>query len=299
MSNWEELIINNSPSEFIKNKINQSKAGKYIGILPVYWNTLGIYKKNKRAKRYDYDLENDFNNLSVNDDNQEIEIINTSKNSLIVEREFYYQQNNKDIYFPVYQFPNDITFTIREIKNKIKEWLSVDGFNNLEQDDFDIFRIYKMTGFHLFVVLLNYKQEQIFIETKIKSLNPKSKWVAASGIELLNLTDKEIINPFMKVSQYKHSLKTTFPYELNNSSNDIWRKPIKCMIDNDIIPYTIKWEEVIATLSNVIDSNPQEHMHLYFIANIIMIDNKNTNHNLFNKRNNIDNNQTDTKKKKL
>jgi hypothetical protein len=291
---WEELIIKNTPSEFIKNKINQNKGGKYIGILPVYWNTLGIYKKNKRNKHYDYNLEDDFNNLSIGNQDQEIETINTTKHSLIVEREFYYQKNNKDIYFPVYQFPDDITFTIREIKNKIKEWLSVDGFNNLDQDEFDIFRIYKMTGFHLFVVLLNHKQEQIFIETKIRSLNPKSKWVADSGIELLNLTDKEIINPFMKVSQYKHNLKTTFPYELNDFSNNIWCKPLKCMIDNDLISYTIKWEEIIATLSNIIDSNPQEHIDLYFIANIITVNNN----NLFNKRNNIEDTENNNKKQK-
>jgi hypothetical protein len=224
MSGWEELIIKNRASEYIKNKINQKKEnfnGKYIGILPVYWNTLGIYKKNKRNKYYCYDLENDFNNLSIVDDKEEIETINTSKDTLIVERDFYYQKNNKESYFPVYKFPEDVSFTIREIKNKIKEWLSVDGFTNLEQDDFDIFRIYKMTGFHLFVVLLNHKQEQIFVQTKIKSLNPKSKWVVDSGIELLHLTDKEITNPFMKISQYKHNLKSTFPYELNDSSNDI------------------------------------------------------------------------------
>lgn len=291
MSSWEELIINNTPSEAIKNKIN---PGKYIGILPVYWNTLSIYKKNKREINYDYDLEDDFNHLSMGDDDQEIETINTTKDILIVEREFYYQKNNKEVYFPTYQFPDNVNFTIREIKNKIKEWLSMDGFNNLEQDDFDIFRIYKMTGFHLFVVLLNHKQEQIFVQTKIKNLNPKSKWVVDTGIELLNLTDKEIINPFMKVSQYKHNLKTTFPYELNDYSNDIWRKPLKCMIDNDIISYTIKWEEAIATLSNVIDSNPQEHMNLYFIANIITVNNN----NLFNKRNNIEDYKNNNKKPK-
>lgn len=286
MPGWEELIIKNRTSESIKNKINQNTEnfnGKYIGILPVYWNTLGVYKKNKYYGN-DYDLENDFNNLSIVDDKEEIETINTSKDTLIVERDFYYQKNNKESYFPVYKFPAEITFTIREIKNKIKEWLSIDGFTNLEQDDFDIFRIYKMTGFHLFVVLLNHKQEQIFVQTKIKSLNPKSKWVADSGIELLHLTDKEIINPFMKVSQYKDSLKTTFPYENNDFTNDIWCKPLKCIIDNDIMDYIIKWEEAIATLSNVIDSNPQENINLYFIANIIPVNNMDN--NLFNKRNN-------------
>ena len=128
---WEELIIKNTPSEFIKNKINENKSSKYIGILPVYWNTLGIYKKNKREKRYDYNLEDEFNNLSIGNEDQEIETINTTKKSLIVEREFYYQKSNKEIYFPVYQFPDDITFTIREIKNKIKDWLYSDDFNNL------------------------------------------------------------------------------------------------------------------------------------------------------------------------
>jgi hypothetical protein len=292
-SNWDKLIISNKSSNYVKDKINQLNSidnfnGKYIGVLPIYWNTLDIYHKNKEKEkeinlRLDIDIDNDddddmddnklvnnINNLSISED--KIQTITTSKDYLIVDREFYYKKDNGNNYFPIYKFPNELTFSLREIKNKIKEWLLTEDFNNLELDQFEIYRIYKMTGFHLFVVLLNNKQEQIFTQSKIKNLNINSNWFVNCGIELLNLVDKEIINPFMKISQYKYNLRSIFPYDFDNN-NDVWKLLLNGLLNNkEIIPYQIKWEEVIATFCNLIDSDASQNLHLYFIANVIKND---------------------------
>lgn len=288
--NWDSLIISSKPSTLVKDTLtltlNQSQSQlKHIGIIPIHWDTLEIYKKNKKEREEDHEMDT---NLDT-----EIQTINTSKNKLLMVRNFYYKtqkskkegNENKDKlkknkkennmkennmketdnngYFPVYKFPEDLPFSLREIKNKIIEWLSYEGFNldDDDKDEINIYRIYKMTGFHLFLVLLNKK-----------ILSSNSAWMIDSGIEILNIEDKEIVNPFMKVSQSKFNNKKN--YSNNSDSNYIWNRKII----GDIIPYEIKWEELIATFANLIDTNANKNLNLYFIPNII--DNNNYNYNV-------------------
>jgi hypothetical protein len=263
--NWESIIISSKPSKVVKDTLSLNKSEcKHIGIIPIHWDTLNIHKKNNeyyKNKKYfkEYNQENE-----TNKDN-EIEIINTTKNKLLITRNFYYKKNkenkktkenkDKDI-FPIYKFPEDLPFSLREIKNKIGEWLCQEGFSNLDKDkdkdenSFEIYRIYKMTGFHLFLVLLNKKQ--IFDDND-------NNWYIDSGIEILNIEDKEIVNPFMKISQSKFNTKKIY------DSNYIWNRKII----GDIIPYEIKWEEIIATFANLIDTNANKNLNLYFTPNII------------------------------
>jgi hypothetical protein len=283
--NWDSLIISSKPSTLVKDTLtlNQSQYQsqlKHIGIIPIHWDTLEIYKKNKKERQDDQEMDT---NLDT-----EIQTINTSKNKLLMVRNFYYKtqkskkegNENKDKlkknkkennmketdnngYFPVYKFPEDLPFSLREIKNKIIEWLSYEGFNldDDDKDEINIYRIYKMTGFHLFLVLLNKK-----------ILSSNSAWMIDSGIEILNIEDKEIVNPFMKVSQSKFNNKKN--YSNNSDSNYIWNRKII----GDIIPYEIKWEELIATFANLIDTNANKNLNLYFMPNII--DNNNYNYNV-------------------
>jgi len=77
----------------------------------------------------------------------------------------------------------------------------------------------------------------------------------------------------MKISQSKFNMKKN--YNSNDyDSNYIWNRKII----GDIIPYEIKWEEIIATFANLIDTNANKNLNLYFIPNII--DNNNNNYNV-------------------
>ena len=284
--NWDSLIISSKPSPVVKDilTLNQSES-KHIGVIPIHWDTLEIYKKNQ-TKRQEFEKLEETKEMDTTLDT-EIQTITTSKNKLLVIRDFYYKSKNEksekseknkekskkskketvkdnNCYFPVYKFPEDLSFSLREIKKKIIEWLSDEGFN-LDEDDMEeinIYRIYKMTGFHLFLVLLNKK-----------ILSSSSDWTIDSGIEILNIEDKEIVNPFMKISQSKFNIKKN--YISDSNSNCIWNRKII----GDIIPYEIKWEEVIATFANLIDTNANKNLNLYFIPNIITNNNNNYNVN--------------------
>jgi hypothetical protein len=251
---WDDLLISSKASQNVKDKLNNinslhnQKDEKYIGIIPIYWDSLNIMKKNQSLKNYDL-IELDKVNISFDDDIQNIYI---TKTKLLIERGFCKQNIN---HYPVYKFPNNISFTMREITNKIKDWLSEDGFMC---DEIDAFRIYKMAGFHVFAVILHTKP----IKTKLKN-----DWEIMYGLELLSVEDKEIVNPIMKISQDK------FQYQLNNYTiSSDWTSSMVGYLKeyNEIIPYELKWDEVIATLANLIDSNADNNLHLYFTANILV-----------------------------
>ena len=87
-------------------------------------------------------------------------------------------------YYPVFRFDNNLSFTMREIKNQTRTWLKNQGFTI---DNFDFFRIYKMNGFHIFAVILPKK-------TDVTKLN--KGWVSNYSLELLPLKNQEIVNSF-------------------------------------------------------------------------------------------------------
>ena len=181
--------------------------------------------------------------------------IYTTKEKLLILRELYYVVEKNCNYFPVVRYADNLTFSMRAIKKFIITWLKENGFSlGTDEDKFELFRIYKMNGFHLFTVIIPSKINITNIKTDIK-------WGSNYNMELLPLVNNEIINPFMKVSQYKYSV---------NNTSDIWNQYIEGYYEKDkIIPFKIKWSEVLATLSNIIDSDSSENMHLYFKCNIV------------------------------
>jgi hypothetical protein len=264
--NWEKLIISPKSSKLIKEKLsiinkNEKTDEKYIGVIPIYWNTLGIYYKNREKEKKEEIRE------EIKEEIRDgIKNIYTKKSQLIVSREFYYLENDLlESYYPVFKFSNDLSFTLREIKNQIRNWLIKEGFQINDSDKFDIFRIYKMNGFHIFSVILS-------IKTNLTNL--KSSWKSNHSLELLPLTNNEITNPFMKISQLKHH------YNINYGTiSNIWLKTLEGYLLNEnenidlnnkinIMPYKIKWEEMLATLANLIDLESNENLHLYFIPRI-------------------------------
>ncbi len=262
---WDDLLISSKSSKSVKetlnnlNKSNQLNDEKYIGVIPIYWNSLGIMRKNEETRNYQ-NLNLDKINISLNDD---IQNIYTTKSKILIDRNFFYQtkineKTNQTVNsYPVYRFPNNLSFTMREIGNKITEWLTKDGFCC---DDMELFRIYKMAGFHVFVVLLANKS------IKHIQYNLKNNWVSMYNLELLSFNDKEVVNSLMKISQSKFNSK------LNNyyiSSDWITSTNGYLSEYNEIIPFELKWEEIIATLANLIDSDAENNLHLYFIPNII------------------------------
>ena len=279
--NWEKLIISPKSSQLIKeklkviNNINKNEV-KYIGVIPIYWDTLGIYYKNqKEIYSTEKELQKDFQKMNLEDEDKNedtyngIKNIYTKKSQLFVSREFYYLENNKnenESYYPVFEFSNDLSFTLREIKNQIRIWLLKEGFIISEDiNEFDIFRIYKMNSFHIFSVILPNK-------TDVNKLN--GYWKSNHSLELLPLINNEITNPFMKISQLKHYyninygdisniwLRTLQGYLLNENEN------INLNNEINIIPYKMKWEEILATLANLIDLECNENLKLYFIPRI-------------------------------
>lgn len=283
--NWEKLIISPKSSQLIKeklkviNNINKNEV-KYIGVIPIYWDTLGIYYKNqKEIYSTEKELQKDFQKMNLEDEDKNedtyngIKNIYTKKSQLFVSREFYYLENNKnenenENYYPVFEFSNDLSFTLREIKNQIRSWLLKQGFIIPDDiNEFDIFRIYKMNSFHIFSVILPNK-------TDVNKL--KGYWMSNHSLELLPLINNEITNPFMKISQLKHY------YNINYGGiSNIWLRTIQGYLLNEnekeninlnnemnIIPYKIKWEEILATLANLIDLECNENLKLYFIPRI-------------------------------
>ena len=245
--NWEKLIISPKSSQLTKeklkviNNINKNEV-KYIGVIPIYWDTLSIYYKNQKeilikeneiSKIYstEKDFQKDFQKMNLEDeDNNEdmyedtyngIKNIYTKKNQLFVSREFYYLENNENkSYYPVFEFANDLSFTLREIKNQIRNWLLKEGFIIPDDiNEFDIFRIYKMNSFHIFSVILPNK-------TDINKL--KGCWKSNHSLELLPLINNEIINPFMKISQLKHY------YHINYGCiSNIWLRTLEGYLLNE------------------------------------------------------------------
>jgi hypothetical protein len=258
---WDKLIISQKSSKMVKEKIIELNSidnfeGKYIGIIPIYWDSLNIHKKNQYTQyKKDFNLKTvdqcgcDLENLKIDDS---ITNIYTTKEKLIVIRELYYIVEQHLNYFPVVRYANSLTFSMREIKKFIGKWLKSNGFS-LGNDEFELFRIYKMNGFHLFTVILPSKSNLIN--------NDKCEWGSNYNMELLPLVNNEIINPFMKVSQYKYSV---------NNTSDIWNQYIEGYFEKDkIIPFKIKWSEILATVSNLIDSDSSDNIHLYFKCNIM------------------------------
>ena len=246
--NWGQLIISQKSSKSVKENIDVSDGCKYIGVLPIYWGTMK------------YNIEKDEKD-EKDEDKDNIKVINTTKNKMVITREFYYLEKDGHNYYPVYKFLDDKPFTLREIKHKVYDWLKNEGFEFENEDNMDIFRIYKMMGFHLFVCLINQKTKQ----TKQKD---DIIWRCDKGVELLNLINGEITNSFMKISNSK------FNQKINNCYiNNIWISSLngysRYNLKDSIIPYSVKWEEIIATLANLIDGSANENLHLYFIPNII------------------------------
>jgi hypothetical protein len=258
---WDKLIISQKSSKLVKEKIIQFNStdnfeGKYIGIIPIYWDSLDIYKNNQKYNqpyKDEYECHRAFENLTIDDS---IMNIYTTKEKLIILRELYYIVEQNHNYFPVVRYSDSLTFSMRAIKKFIITWLKENGFSlGIDEDKFDLFRIYKMNGFHLFTVIIPSKINITNIKTDIK-------WGSNYNMELLPLTNNEIINPFMKVSQYKYSM----------NSSDIWNQYIEGYFEKDkIIPFKIKWSEILATVSNLIDSDSSDNIHLYFKCNIITI----------------------------
>jgi hypothetical protein len=256
---WDDIIISSKPSKIVKdtlnhiNNLNKLNDEKYIGVIPIYWDSLGIMRKNEETRNYD-NLTLDEINLSLNDD---IQNIYTTKSKILIDRGFFYREHldkntgKKIKSYPVYKFPNTLPFTMREIGNKINEWLTHDGFCC---NDMEIFRIYKMAGYHIFTVLLPAKP------------NLTNDWQSMFSLELLSFDDKEVVNSIMKISQSK------FNSILNNYtiSSDWTTLIIGYLVEYDeIIPFELKWDEIIATLANLIDSDAENNLHLYFIPNIL------------------------------
>jgi hypothetical protein len=260
---WDKLIISQKSSKMVKEKIIELNSidnfeGKYIGIIPIYWDSLNIHKKNQYNQyKKDFNLKTvdqcgcDLENLKIDDS---ITNIYTTKEKLIVMRELYYIVEQHLNYFPVVRYDNSLTFSMREIKKFIGKWLKLNGFSlGTNEEQFELFRIYKMNGFHLFTVILHSKSNLIN--------NGNCMWGSNYNMELLPLVNNEIINPFMKVSQYKYSV---------NNTSDIWNQYIEGYFEKDkIIPFKIKWSEILATVSNIIDSDSSENIHLYFKCNIM------------------------------
>lgn len=259
---WDDLLISSKSSKNVKDTLtninhkHNLNDEKYIGVIPIYWDSLGIMRKNEEKRNYD-NLTLDKINLSLNDD---IQHIYTTKSKILIDRGFFYQEKknnkNKDIIksYPVYKFPNNLSFTMREITNKINEFLTHDGFCC---NDMEIFRIYKMSGYHIFTVLLPTKP----IQNQLKN-----DWISTFSLELLSFEDKEIVNSIMKISQSK------FNSLINNHhiSSD-WTTLMNGYLHeyNQIIPFELKYDEIIATLANLIDSDAENNLHLYFIPNIL------------------------------
>ena len=296
---WEKLIISGKSSKDIKDTIQNLNdidgfEGKYIGVIPIYWDTLGIYKNNLKSNGFENIINkivnnqfqsNKINNLSnsslidkmkklnINEDNP-IQEIYTFRKNILIAREFYYLSNNKDeTYFPIYRYDDKLTFTIREIKKHICIWLLKEGFN-IKGDNFDIFRIYKMNGFHLFGVILPLKTDKLRFTNNLNlksnnSIKNNLIWKSDYGLELLPLNDIEIINPFMKIIQLKQGFK-----DKNMSISSIWFKKLQGLFininnSNHKIPFNIKWEELLATLANLIDLEANQNLHLYFKCNFL------------------------------
>ena len=298
--NWEKLIISPKSSQLIKEKlkvinninininINKNEV-KYIGVIPIYWDTLGIYYKNQKENEIlkiytEKNLEKDFQKMNLEDEdiNEDtyngIKNIYTKKSQLIVSREFYYLENKdkdkdkNESYYPVFEFSNDLSFTLREIKNQIRSWLLKEGFIIPDDiNEFDIFRIYKMNSFHIFSVILPNKSD-------VNKL--KGYWKSNPSLELLPLINDEITNPFMKISQLKHYyninygtisniwLRTLEGYLLKEKEKEKEKENLNLNNEINIIPYKMKWEEILATLANLIDLECNENLKLYFIPRI-------------------------------
>ena len=256
---WDKLIISQKSSKMVKEKIIELNSidnfeGKYIGIVPIYWDSLSIYKSNQKYnQKYKDESEchSAFKNLKIDDS---IMNIYTTKEKLIVMRELYYIVEQHLNYFPVVRYADSLTFSMKAIKKFIMTWLKENGFSlGTNEEQFELFRIYKMNGFHLFTVIIPSKSNLIN--------NGNCVWGSNYNMELLPLVNNEIINPFMKVSQYKYSV---------NNTSDIWNQYIEGYFEKDkIIPFKIKWSEILASLSNIIDSDSSENIHLYFKCNII------------------------------
>jgi hypothetical protein len=275
--NWEQLIISQKSSKSVKQVIDTTDGCKYIGVIPIYWNlNLNTKTKNNNSNsnnqdEKDMDIDMDVD-MDIDVDDNSIMVINTSKSKTLISREFYYLEKDSVNYYPVYKFLNDKPFTLREIKHKMYQWLSDDGFdfkeNEVNEDDIEIFRIYKMMGFHLFVCLFNKKIVNNHNNHNNPN-NPNNVWKSDKGVELLNLENGEITNSFMKIINSKFQQKSN-----NLVINSIWNMSLngysRC---ENIIPYSIKWDEIIATLANLIDKDAKENRHLYFIPNIIDISN--------------------------
>ena len=242
---WEDFLLSTRPSSKVKRYQNQEPfSGKYIGIVPILWDPLAIYKNSKS-------LEDKLEQLSIESDS-EIKVIETNKDIFLVNSIFYFLENQKERFYPVYKYDEHLPFTHSNLKDQFAIWLKDLGYL---EPHFKYFRIYKMKGFHLFVLLL---------DKGITKL--KKGWKGHSGLPLLRLEDNEIVNSMIKVSQSHYQQKERYKGYSSSLSKNSWDNPLEgYVVDEDqVFPFKITFEKVIATLSNIIDSKPQENFDLYF-----------------------------------
>uniref|UniRef100_A0A6C0E9C2 Uncharacterized protein n=1 Tax=viral metagenome TaxID=1070528 RepID=A0A6C0E9C2_9ZZZZ len=265
---WEDFLLPIKLSQEVRQfqnnkKLNKKFDGKYLGIIPLVWNPLAFYKKSNHQT-----IEEQINDININTntnntpstpstppESQNVKIIKTTKDMLMIESAFYYltrntdKNNNKnERYYPVLKYEDDLPFTINHLKDVFGKFLFDIGYT---EPHFKPIRIYKMKGFHLFGLILDYK---------ISNDKLNKNWNYYYSLPLIKLKDSEITNSMMKVSQNHY----------NYSNNNTWTIPIKGYVieTNTEFPFNINFEQLIATLSNQIDSNSSKYTDFYFIPKI-------------------------------
>lgn len=248
---WNDFLLPTRPSmETRKYQTETGFKGKYIGIIPLFWDALAIHKKSQS-------FENKMEEMSLN---SEITQIRTEKNIFLVQSIFYYLENQNKKFYPVYKYDDHHPFTHSNLKDCFSNWLDDLGYNDPQ---FRYIRIYKMKGFHLFVLLL-----------KNPISNLKIGWKSQARLPLLHLKDGELVNSMMKVSQFHYEQQKKLKnINYKNNSSDL---PILGYLveDDQTFPFDITFPKVIATLSNVIDLDSKNNQDLYFQVNINENENK-------------------------
>jgi hypothetical protein len=260
---WEDFLLPTEPSpkvrQFQNNQnLNGHFNGKYIGIIPLVWNPLAFYKKSNGSTF----LEDQLNNMDIMDSDiqdKSIKVITTCKETFIVQSVFYYLLKKKEKYYPVFKYDDSLPFTINHLKDSFSTWLTEIGY---VEAHFIPIRIYKMKGFHVFALIL---------DNQIPNDKLNTDWGFYAGLPLLHLKDQEITNSMMKVSQNHYNQKETLNVSYASSlGSGIWEESIHgYAIEEDLIfPFHINFEQIIATLSNQIDSNSNKHKNFYFKPNL-------------------------------
>lgn len=241
---WNDFLLPIRPSAKTRKYQKETNfQGKYIGMIPLVWDPLAIHKKSQT-------FENQMEELNLD---PEITQVKTRKSIFLVKSILYYLFNQAQKFYPVYKYDDHLPFTQSDLKDCFSTWLADLGYN---KPQFRYFRIYKMKGFHLFAVLL---------ENSIPKLNLKEGWKSESGLPMLHLKDGELVNSMMKVSQTHYQQKKRI-LESSGTYHSLWDSPLLgyVMDDDQVFPFEITYEKVIATLSNTIDLDSKNNQDLYF-----------------------------------